>query len=339
MSLEKSYRNLLYRKVLYILLLLIILFINILISVNMGSSEMTIQESLLTLLGKGTDITKHIVFNIRLPRILGGLFIGMNLAMSGMIIQSVLNNPLASPSTLGISNASVLGANIALIVFSGMGIEVGMATTGILSFVFAMICTLIVLWFSSLKRANRSTVLLLGVALNAMFSAMTILIQFFSTDEQIASAVSWTFGDLGRINYSKILIVGMVFILSSMIIYQFRWKYNAMDMGESVAHSLGINIRFMRNLSILLASLNTGIGVAYVGIIGFVGLLAPQLTRIIIGDDKRFMFPATVLLGAVIVLFSDTLARVIVKPSILPVGAITSLIGAPFFLYMLIKER
>ena len=325
MSLEKSYRNLLYRKVLYILLLLIILFINILISVNMGSSEMTIQESLLTLLGKGTDITKHIVFNIRLPRILGGLFIGMNLAMSGMIIQSVLNNPLASPSTLGISNASVLGANIALIVFSGMGIEVGMATTGILSFVFAMICTLIVLWFSSLKRANRSTVLLLGVALNAMFSAMTILIQFFSTDEQIASAVSWTFG--------------MFFILSSMIIYQFRWKYNAMDMGESVAHSLGINIRFMRNLSILLASLNTGIGVAYVGIIGFVGLLAPQLTRIIIGDDKRFMFPATVLLGAVIVLFSDTLARVIVKPSILPVGAITSLIGAPFFLYMLIKER
>ena len=131
----------------------------------------------------------------------------------------------------------------------------------------------------------------------------------------------------------------VVSLLSSLIVYLYRWHMNAMDSGEHTAHSLGVDTRGMRNLSIFLAALNTGISVAFVGVIGFVGLLAPQVTKRIIGEDKRFMIPGTLLMGAFLVLFSDTLARTVSAPLVLPVGAITSILGAPVFVYILLKEK
>ncbi|MFM1540642.1 iron ABC transporter permease [Helcococcus ovis] len=339
MNVVKSYKKVLEKKLFFIIFLILSLVFLSIVSINIGSSDMTIMDSILTLMGKSSNEFNHIIFNIRLPRILGGIFIGMTIALSGLIIQSVLNNPLASPSTLGISNASVLGANISLILFAKIGIESSMFLTGLSSFIAAVICTFIIIMFSSMKKSSNATVLLAGIALNFLFSALTILIQFFSTDEEIASAVSWTFGDLGRININEVKFVAIVLVVSALIIYKLRWKYNAMDMGESTAHSLGINIKTMRNLSIIVASLNTGIGVAYVGMIGFVGLLAPQISKRIIGEDKRFLIPASMLLGSIIVLVSDCIGRVAVKPHILPIGAITSLFGAPFFIYILFKEN
>lgn len=339
MNLVSAYKNILQKKLLFVFLLFTLLSALFLISLNIGSSDMTIAESAFTLFGHGSEAFKHIVFNIRLPRVLGGLFTGMAIALSGLIVQSVLNNPLASPSTLGISNASVLGANIALILFARMGLESSMFLTSLSSFVAAMLCTVIIIFFSSVKKADKTTVLLAGIALNTLFTALTIIIQFFSTDEEIASAVSWTFGDLGRINLNEVMSVAVVLFFSTWLIYKLRWQYNAMDMGESTAHSLGINTKAMRHLSIVLASLNTGLCVAYVGMIGFVGLLSPQIAKRIIGEDKRFLIPSSLLIGAIIVLFSDCIGRVLVKPHILPIGAITSLFGAPFFIYILMKEN
>lgn len=171
----------------------------------------------------------------------------------------------------------------------------------------------LVLAISSLKRSDRTTVLLGGVA--------------------------WTFGDLGRIDYSEIVIVMAVTVFSIWTVYAPRWRFNAMDMGEGTARSLGIDTKLLRNASILIAALNTGVSVAFVGIIGFVGILAPAMVKRVIGEDKRFMIPATLLMGAPIVLVGDALVRTVAAPLVLPVGAITAALGAPVFVYILLMER
>ena len=338
MDLSRQYKRRIANKLLFIFILGIALAVISIISINVGSSEMTVMESILTLLGKGSDKSKLIVFSIRLPRILGGFFVGIGLALSGMIIQSSLNNPLASPSTIGISAASALGANIAIISFTAFGLKNSSLITAVCSFAASILCMILVIAISNLKGGDKTKVILGGVALNAFFSAITIIIQYFADEVKLAAAVAWTFGDLGRINYEETKLVMAVSVLSTIIVYVYRWKMNAMDSGEQVAHSLGVNTVYMRNLSIFLAAFNTGICVAFVGMIGFVGLLAPQMTKRVIGEDKRFMIPGTILMGAFIVLFSDTVARTIASPLVLPVGAVTSIIGAPVFGYILLKE-
>lgn len=334
--LEKVQARIAFKRTFLIGLFIVLVGIGI-VSLNVGSSGMTISESIRTLAGLGSEKSRFIVFAIRLPRIIGGVFVGMGIALSGMVIQTSLNNPLASPSTLGISSASALGANIAIITMARFGFEVSAALTGLCSFIAAVGCMILVLAISSLRRSDKTMVILAGVALNSIFSAATIIIQYFANETQLAAAVSWTFGDLGRINFEEIRIVAIVTVLSALMMYARRWDLNAMDSGEHTAHSLGVNTRSLRNLSIFVAAINTGVSVAFVGMIGFVGLLAPQITKRIIGEDKRFMILGTLLMGAVIVLFSDTLARTIAAPLVLPVGAITSLIGAPVFVYILLK--
>lgn len=339
MEIHNGYKSFIKKKMLFILLLLVALILLVLVSINIGSSEMTIKDSLLTFIGQGNELSNHIVFKIRMPRVIGGIFVGMSIALSGMLVQTVLNNSLASPSTLGITNASAFGANVALLLIANMGIAVSPVFVSFCSFISAMICMSMILIVANRRQFSKSSIILAGVAFGSLFSAATIMLQYFADDTQIASAVFWTFGDLGRIKYSQIKVLVIISLLSSAVFYKLRWDLNAMDMGESTAHSLGINVKHLRNLSIFVAALNTGVSVAFVGMIGFIGLLSPQITKRIIGEDKRFMLPATLLMGANITLLSDTVARTIIAPTVLPVGAITSFLGAPLFIYILLKER
>lgn len=339
MELHSIYKSFIRKKVLLILGLLLLLILLVTISINIGSSEMTVKQSLLTLIGRGNEMSNHIVFKIRMPRVIGGIFVGMSIALSGMLVQTVLNNSLASPSTLGITNASAFGANVALLFIVNLGIQVSPVFVSICSFIAAMLCMLTILTVANIRQFSKSSIILAGVAFGSLFSAATIMLQYFADDTQIASAVFWTFGDLGRIKYSQIRVLGIITTASALLFYKLRWDLNAMDMGESTAHSLGINVKNMRNLSIFISALNTAVSVAFVGMIGFVGLLSPQITKRLIGEDKRFMIPATLLMGAAIMLLSDTLARTIIAPVVLPVGTITSFLGAPLFIYILLKER
>ncbi len=338
-DIKKTYQQYIRKKKTFLFFLLLLLVICSIISLHVGSSKMTVVESFAVLLGNENATLREIIFQIRLPRLLGGLLIGMNLALSGLIIQSSLNNPLASPTTIGISSASAAGANVALILFSRWGIERNLWLTALSSFLMAMACMSLVLLISNLRTANKTTVVLAGTAFHALFLAFITIIQYFADDTELASAVAWTFGDLGRVHFDEIVILAVVTALSVLCMYALRWQMNALDMGEQSAHSLGIPVRHLRNLCILIAALNTGVSVAFAGIIGFVGLLAPQMTKRLIGEDKRFMIPAALLSGACIVLASDALARVVVAPLVLPVGAVTSLFGAPLFLYVLLKGR
>jgi iron complex transport system permease protein len=261
-------------------------------------------------------------------------------------MQNNLKNPLASPDTLGVSAGAAFGANLAIIV---LGAGTIMYTAGdavainnpylvtVCAFICAMAATLVILALGKIRGFSPEAIVLAGVALGSLFMAGTTLIQYFAPDVKIAAAIFWTFGDLGRVSWNETFIIIAVVVLAAIYFIWKRWDYNAMDNGEETAKSLGVRTERIRLLGMLISSLITAITVSFVGIIGFIGLIGPHIMRRIIGTDHRFLIPASMLAGAVLLLISDTLARTMIRPVVLPVGALTSILGAPLFIYLLMK--
>jgi len=261
-------------------------------------------------------------------------------------MQNNLRNPLASPSTLGIASAAAFGANMAIIVFGAGSIQSTSSDAVIISnpymvtvsaFAWSMVATLIILMLAKLRSFSPEAMILAGVALSSLFSAGTILVQYFAQDVQVAAVVFWTFGDLGRASWREVMIMAILIGLAMAYFLSRRWDYNALDSGEETAKGLGVNVERVRLGGMFISSLLTAAAVSFLGIIGFIGLVGPQIMRRIIGGDHRFLIPASALMGSLLLLFSDTMARTIISPVVLPVGAITSFMGAPLFLYLLAR--
>lgn len=312
-----------------------------------GSSGLKLGQVINCFLGKGDKMSNSIVFNIRLPRIVTAMAAGILLAMAGSVMQSVLRNPLASPSTLGISHGASFGATVGIICF-GAGIQgtsssasavtiYNPAVVVICAFVGGIMSALVILGLSKYKSMKPGSMVLVGVALSSLFSGGTTLIQYFADDVQVAAVVFWSFGDLGRTSWREIGIMlaaaGLLFLF---FIFN-RWNYNAMSSGAETAKSLGVNVDKVLVVSMFAAALASSVAVAFIGIINFVGLIAPHMIRKFVGNDYRYLLPASALTGALILLVSDTFGRLIVAPVILPIGAITSFLGAPVFIYLLFK--
>ncbi len=341
-----SYKTYTRKKFIIALLLVFIASVLSIIGVNAGSTNLKMYEIIKSILGQGTEISNLVIWRIRLPRVVGAIIAGGGLAVAGCVMQSNLRNPLASPSTLGISNAAAFGANVAIVVLGAGSIQSSSADAIIinspyivtlLAFIFSIIAMLVVLTLAKLRGFLPQSIVLAGVALGSLFSAGTTLIQYFAEDVEVAAAVFWTFGDLGRVCWKEVTI--MIIVVSIAFIYFMirRWDYNALDSGEESAKSLGVNVERIRLEGMLFSSVITAVAVSFLGIIGFIGLISPQIARRIIGGDHRFLIPISAIIGSIILLFADTLARTIIAPVILPVGAITSFLGAPLFLYLLLR--
>ncbi|WP_238988874.1 FecCD family ABC transporter permease [Calorimonas adulescens] len=334
------------RKKFVILLLALLTVALSVIAVNAGSMDVSPYQIFMTLLGRGSGISDVVIWNIRLPRVLAGIIAGSGLSVAGCVMQNNLRNPLASPSTLGISNAAAFGANIAIIVFGAGSIQSSNTDAVIINnpyavtasaFMWAMVGTLVIILLARLRGFSPEAMVLAGVAIGSLFSAGTILIQYFAQDVQVAAMVFWTFGDLGRASWKEVGIMAFLVIVSIVYFMFKRWDYNALDTGEETAKGLGVNVDRVRLEGMFVASLITAVTVSFLGIIGFIGLVGPQIIRRIIGADHRFLIPGSALMGALLLLCSDTLARTIIAPVVLPVGAITSFLGAPLFLYLLAR--
>jgi iron complex transport system permease protein len=287
-----------------------------------------------------------VIWNIRLPRVIAGIVAGAGLGVAGCVMQTNLRNPLASPSTLGISNAAAFGANLGIVLFGAGTVQSNTHDAVFISnpyivtlsaFAFSMLAMMLILMLARLRGFSPESVVLSGVAFGSLFTAGSTLLQYFAEDVQVAAMVFWTFGDLGRIAWEEVAILAAV-IAAAFIYFQFqRWNYNALDSGEDAAKSLGVHVEQVRFGAMFAASLVTAVAVSFMGIIGFIGLIAPQMMRRVLGVDHRFLIPASAVTGAALLLFSDTLARTLISPVILPVGAITSFFGAPLFLFLLAK--
>lgn len=345
-AVQTSYMKSITHKRLVLWGLVLLLICLAVLGISAGALNLNLLQVVRTLLGLESGQAQTVIWNIRLPRIAAGIVAGAGLSIAGCVMQTCLRNPLASPSTLGISNAAAFGANLAIVFFGAGSTRSNTADAIFISnpyavtisaFVFSLVAMALILTLTGLRGFSPESVVLAGVAFGSLFTAGSTLVQYFAQDAQVAAMVFWTFGDLGRISWREAAILTVVTMAAIVYFMLRRWDYNALDSGEDSAKSLGVNVERVRFGGMLVSSMITAVAVSFMGIIGFIGLIGPQIMRSIIGPDKRFLIPASALAGACLLLFSDTLARTVISPVVLPVGAITSFFGAPLFLFLLAR--
>jgi iron complex transport system permease protein len=335
------------QKLVWIAAGLVLVFILFILAISVGAVAIPPVDVIQTLLGLGTSVKwDRIIWNIRLPQALAAIIAGVGLAVAGVAMQSILRNPLASPFTLGISSAGAFGAAVSIIVLGTGRIQSTMANpvsisnpylTTVVAFLFCMLATGVILLISHFKGASPEVMVLTGVALSSLFGAGVMFLQYFSSDTQLAAVVFWTFGDVGRATWDTLPFMALVVAAATLYFLFNRWNYNAIDAGDETAQGLGVNVARTRLVGMTVAALVSAVIVSLLGVIGFVGLVCPHMVRRIVGDDQRYLIPGSAVAGAILLLASDTVARIIVAPYILPVAVLTAFMGAPVFIYLLFR--
>ena len=276
----------------------------------------------------------RIMRQIRLPHSLGAMLCGGVLAISGAVMQSVLKNPLASPYTLGISQAGAFGASFYIIFLSHLNLA--FLNIEITAFLSSMICIFAIIFLA--KNLSISSIVLFGIGLGAFFGAATMFIQFFANDNDVAATLFWTFGDISKATFKNDFLLAIALVLG-VLIYSFGyWKFDGLGFGDEKALSLGINVKYFRLFSLLSATLLSTLCVCYFGIIGFVGLVAPHIIKFIFGYSHKNLFILTAFCGAFLLGAADIFSRLIINPVIVPVGILMAFIGVPMLLYLLAKK-
>lgn len=327
--------------------LLVILLIMSFISLKVGAMDLTWQNIFSGLINRN-DPNGYVLWNLRIVRIFVAIIVGCCMGIEGCIMQSILRNPLASPYTMGISQGAGFGVAFAVVIL-GAGSFMSSAngsitltnpyTTTIFAFLGAILSVIIIILLSRIRSITPTAMILSGMAISSLFSAGTMLLQYFADSAQLSTIVFWTFGDLERVVWSEFWIILFVFVPCLIYFVYHQWDYNALETGEETARGLGIDTNNLRIKSLIISSLTASISVAFVGVIGFIGLIAPHIMKRIIGVNHKFLIPYSALLGAIILILADIMSRVILSPIILPVGILTSFLGVPIFLYVLIKSN
>lgn len=327
------------RSLTFLAILTLALVVAILLSLRAGSYETPVSELIRGIFGAAHDENiNRIVLNNRLPRICTALIAGAGLGISGCVLQAILRNPLASASTLGVSQGASFGAAFAIIVLNAGTVgAAGTAMIPVCAFAGSMAVALVIFGLSRFRQISPEGIVLAGVAISSMFTGATTLIQYFADEIELASLVFWTFGSLGSTTWSDLRIMGIVVLLTSIVFLLHRWDYNALLSGTETAVSLGINVRRLTMVDMILCCLTASTIVSYIGLINFIGLVAPHIVRMVVGNNHVYLLPGSILAGSTLLLLGDLFARVAISPVILPIGAITSFLGGPLFLYLLFK--
>jgi len=354
-EIREQYKKFIGRKIIFICSCSILILVIAGVAATLGSYPITVKEVYSIIwhgLFQDPETTKEIVvWNLRLPRIVMGVLAGVGLAIAGTMMQGILRNPLASPYTLGISSGAGFGAVLAICL--GAGVVGGKYLIIGNAFLFALIPTFIIIALSRYKRATPETMILAGIAMMYIFSALTHLINYFAESEAVKEAYFWMVGSLGRVSWSELIYdlnvgeasiplpgpVPVVLVLCIIPLVWKSWDVNVMGAGDETAKSLGVNVERTRILIMVVASLLTAGIVCFTGTIGFIGLVAPHICRMIIGGDNRFLIPASGLFGGAFLLACDLIARTIMAPVILPVGILTAITGGPFLFFLLIRRK
>lgn len=286
---------------------------------------------------------KTILFDIRLPRICLAILIGAILAISGAVMQGLFRNPLAAPSLIGVSSGASVGASV-VIVLSGAWLQsntaLGLSLVAVGAFIGSFLVTVLVYRLStSALGTSVTTMLLAGIAVSALAGAVSGLLSYYADNEMLRQISIWQMGNLSTANWQRVLVLAVVAILVLSLFPRESKSLNALLLGESEARHLGIDVQQVKRKLILLTTLGIGTAVAIGGMIGFVGLIVPHIVRLLIGPDHRWLLPASALAGGVLLLLADTIARIIIAPTELPTGILTAILGAPFFIMLLVQQR
>lgn len=319
-------------------------------AVGAGSYDLPLQRVIGILLGGGGEHDWIVVWSIRMPRIVASIMAGWGLALAGLVMQTLLKNQLVSPSTLGISQGAAFGAACAIVLLGAGSAQIGalrtsaaslitinnVIVTTVCAFLGAMVTTIIMLLLARIRNMTPQSLLLAGIAISSLFVSGTILIQYCATEVQLASVVFWTFGDVARSNWHEIAIMSASVVGVTIYFLFNQWNLNAVASGDDTAKGLGVDVERLRLWGMLMASLVSALVTAFQGVIAFLGLLAPHIGRKLVGSNHRFLLPVSCVVGSILLLTADTVGRCLIGSGTLPVGVITSFMGAPVFLYLLI---
>lgn len=289
-------------------------------------------------LAERIEIVKdHVIWDLRLPPIIIAIVAGIGLAVSGAAMQSTLRNPLADPYTTGISSGAAFGATIAIIY--GGGVATGNFATISSAFIFSLVPTALIVSLSVAKRVSPVSMIMAGIAVMYIFNAVTTMLKLWADPNDLEAIYLWSVGSFDTLGWKDIPAMAAVTIIGSAALMLISNKLNILASGDESAKSLGIDASRLRILCLIVISLITASIVSFTGIIGFVGLVAPHVVRLFIGSDNKFLLPASAAFGAALLLFSDLVGRTIIAPSVIQVGVITSFIGGPLFLYLIIRQK
>lgn len=318
-----------------ITILVIFLFLAVLgsfLSLTKGSSIISIKEITDILLNPGDDPRSQIIWNIRMPRTIVGALVGINLSLSGAILQAIMRNPLADPHIIGISSGAGLAGVVIMILFPAM--EYLITPVAFIGAMLAAVCIYILAWKNGIKPVR---IILAGVAVSAFLGAGISGLMIFYSD-RVHGALMWMVGGLAARSWPHVNIILPYAVIGLILALASAAYLNILQLGDEMARGLGVNVEVTRIILTAIAALLAASAVSVVGLLGFVGLVVPHAARLLIGSDYRFLLPASALLGIAIVTLSDTFARVIFAPIELPVGIIMAFLGAPFFLFLLRRE-
>jgi iron complex transport system permease protein len=336
------------RKSLFTLLLLAYALMAI-AATSMGSANITPYNVLTAILKSIPFIGKYIegnvssthfliIFMVRMPRIVMASLVGMGLSVVGASFQSLFKNPMADPYVLGISSGAALGAALAIVIKLPTA-AASLSVITIFAFIGAVATTILVYLIAQVRgKVTTINLILAGSAVSFLMSAMISIIMVFN-QEQVNKIVFWMMGSFNASSWKNIFIVAPVVLIGTLIIYFFYRDFNLMLTGEDNAKSLGVETEKLKKLIIIISAMIMAVSVSFSGIIGFVGFLVPHMIRIVFGPNNKALIPFSALGGAIFLLLSDTIARTIASPAELPVGAVTALIGSPYFIYLLIKMK
>lgn len=329
------------RKYILLISLAVAVVITFLIDVSTGPAWLSIPEVFSTIISpSSSDPTTHaIVWVIRLPVALMAITVGAALAIAGAEMQTILDNPLASPYTLGISAGAGFGAALALVLGVGVIPHTEEILVPLNAFFFSMITCLLIYSISKTRRVTTETMVLAGIAVLFLFNSLLALLQYLASEEELQAVVFWLFGSLLKTTWPKLGIASAVLLVVMPLLVKDAWKLTALRLGDEKARSLGVNVERLRLKVFISVSILTAAAVCFVGTIGFIGLVGPHIARMLVGEDQRFFLPMSALGGAVLLSGASIASKLIIPGAIFPIGIITSLIGVPFFLSVILAKR
>ncbi len=307
------------------------IFLSIIILIIAGVIDLFIGDSKIALsdLSNLSKVQRTILFNIRLPEVLTSIVVGLSLGLGGAIMQTILNNPLADPFTLGISSAAGFGASLFLL----LGFSLSYVAFG--SIIFSLVSMILVFYVSKKKAMKTEDMILAGIAIKFFFDSLTSLLQYLATDEALSSIVFWLFGNVTKTSLKQVGII--LFVLVVILVFSLKdsWKLTAMRFGEDRAMAMGVDIKKLKGRTFILVSILAAVSVSYVGIIGYLGILAPHFARRLVGEDQRYYLILSAIVGAVLLVISSMISKIVKPGVVIPIGIISSIIGLPLIYVML----
>lgn len=310
----------------------------LLMLLTLGATTFGALKLPLDLLWHGDSVLRQIWFTIRLPRVLLALTIGGSLALAGCVMQGLFRNPLADPGLLGISSGAALAVALWVVLPLSLPLVFMLYAPMLAAFLGSLAVTIVIFVLSQRHENSLSRLLLVGIAINALCGAAVGVLSWLSNDAQLRQLSLWGMGSLGQAQWSTLLVSASIMLPTVAIIWRLAKPLNLLQLGDEEAHYLGVNVQQIQRWLLLCSALLVAAAVAVSGVIGFIGLVVPHLLRMWLGADHRAVIPGSVLVGAILLLVADTLARTLVAPAEMPVGLLTSLMGAPWFLWMIFRR-